>query len=55
MRTVSRDSAGWLMARLSTTWLTPERLGIAARSGSHKPQAIKYVWHCLARYGRQLG
>ncbi|MGZ0145698.1 DUF3626 domain-containing protein [Kribbella sp. WER1] len=30
--------------------LTPYVLGEAARD--HPPQAIKYVWHCLARYGR---
>ncbi|WP_427893175.1 DUF3626 domain-containing protein [Kribbella sp. GL6] len=31
--------------------LTPYLLGNAARE--HPPQAIKYVWHCLARYGRR--
>jgi hypothetical protein len=32
--------------------LTPDLLGRAARD--HPAQAIKYVWHYLARYGRQL-
>ncbi|HZX05467.1 DUF3626 domain-containing protein [Kribbella sp.] len=31
--------------------LTPHLLGEAARN--HPPQAIKYVWHCLARFGRR--
>ena len=30
--------------------LTPYLLGAAVRK--HAPQAIKYVWHCLARFGR---
>jgi hypothetical protein len=34
--------------------LTPELLGRAARSGEYPAQSIKYVWHCLARFGRQL-
>ncbi|NIK59616.1 DUF3626 domain-containing protein [Kribbella shirazensis] len=33
--------------------LTPEVLGAAARSGIHPAQAIKYVWHYLARFGRR--
>lgn len=32
--------------------LTPAVLGDAARSGDHDPQAIKRVWHYLARFGR---
>lgn len=32
--------------------LTPARLAAAARSGDHEPQAIKWLWHCLARQGR---
>lgn len=31
--------------------LTPAMLGEAARSGAHDPQALKRVWHCLARFG----
>lgn len=33
--------------------ITPARLAAASRSGRHDPQAIKWLWHCLARYGRQ--
>ena len=33
--------------------LTPAVLGEAARSGRHDPQAVKRVWHCLARFGRR--
>lgn len=32
--------------------LTPALLGAAQRSGRHDPQAIKWLWHCLARFGR---
>lgn len=32
--------------------ITPARLAAAARTGDHDPQAIKWLWHCLARYGR---
>jgi hypothetical protein len=35
--------------------LTPARLAAAARSGDHDPQALKWLWHCLARFGRQQG
>ncbi|WP_030158821.1 DUF3626 domain-containing protein [Streptomyces sp. NRRL S-244] len=31
--------------------LDPRILGDAARAGDHDPQAIKRVWHCLARFG----
>lgn len=33
--------------------VTPARLGEAERSGEHDPQAVKWLWHCLARFGRQ--
>ncbi|KJC64427.1 DUF3626 domain-containing protein [Agreia bicolorata] len=33
--------------------LTPELLGIAARSQAHTSQSLKKVWHLLARYGRR--
>ncbi|MGN6089376.1 MAG: DUF3626 domain-containing protein [Actinomycetales bacterium] len=33
--------------------LTPGILGAAARSGRHDPQALKRVWHYLARFGRR--
>lgn len=32
--------------------LTPAVIGDAARSGEYDPQALKKVWHCLARFGR---
>ncbi|MCE1178789.1 DUF3626 domain-containing protein [Actinomycetota bacterium] len=32
--------------------ITPARLAAAARSGEHAPQSIKWLWHCLARFGR---
>lgn len=41
-----------LARRLGGT-VTPARLADAARSGEHDPQAVKWLWHCLARYGRQ--
>ncbi|MDQ0688380.1 hypothetical protein QF032_007418 [Streptomyces achromogenes] len=31
--------------------LDPRILGDAARDGRHDPQAVKKVWHCLARFG----
>lgn len=31
--------------------LDPRLVGDAARSGHYEPQAVKKVWHCLARFG----
>ncbi|WP_405781308.1 DUF3626 domain-containing protein [Streptomyces sp. NBC_00859] len=31
--------------------LTPRIIGDAVRTGRHDPQALKRVWHCLARFG----
>ncbi|MER7465880.1 DUF3626 domain-containing protein [Streptomyces sp. NPDC097981] len=31
--------------------LDPQIIGDAARTGRHDPQAVKKVWHCLARFG----
>ncbi|MGW8887494.1 DUF3626 domain-containing protein [Streptomyces sp. NPDC055749] len=31
--------------------LDPRIVGAAARTGRHDPQAVKKVWHCLARFG----
>lgn len=31
--------------------LNPAIIGAAANTGSHDPQLIKQVWHCLARFG----
>lgn len=40
------------LARSLGAELTPRVVGDAARSGAHDPQAVKRVWHCLARFGR---
>lgn len=32
--------------------LDPRIVGDASRAGRHDPQAVKKVWHCLARFGR---
>ncbi|WP_433023428.1 DUF3626 domain-containing protein [Kribbella sp. CA-294648] len=32
-------------------WLTPKVIGDAAALGSYDDQALKRVWHCLARFG----
>ncbi len=34
-------------------FLDPRILGAAARSGLHEEQALKKVWHCVARFGAQ--
>lgn len=41
------------LARSLGDELTPRVLGDALRRGQHEPQAIKRVWHCLARFGRR--
>ena len=40
------------LARSLGGQLTPDVIGSAARTGQHDPQALKRVWHCLARFGR---
>ncbi|WP_371792452.1 DUF3626 domain-containing protein [Streptomyces sp. NBC_01471] len=35
--------------------LTPRIIGEAVRTGGHDPQALKRVWHCLARFGWDFG
>lgn len=35
--------------------LTPRILGEAARTGAHDEQALKRVWHYLARFGLGIG
>jgi hypothetical protein len=35
-------------------WLDPRIIGEAARTGRHDAQALKKVWHCLARFGAPL-
>jgi len=41
------------LARLLGGEITPARLASASRSGDHDPQAVKWLWHCLARFGRR--
>lgn len=43
------------LARSLGDVLTPDVLGVAARSGGHDPQSIKRAWHYLARFGRDAG
>lgn len=40
------------LARTLGSELTPRIIGEAARTAEFPPQAIKQVWHCLARFGR---
>ncbi len=48
-----RSEVPVLLARHLGGEITPARLACAQRSGEHDPQAIKWLWHCLARFGRQ--
>lgn len=32
-------------------WIDPRVIGAAAATGEHEPQALKYVWHYLAKFG----
>ncbi|WP_426243860.1 DUF3626 domain-containing protein [Nocardioides sp. LHG3406-4] len=41
------------LARSLGEALTPDIIGSAARAGEHDPQALKKVWHLLARFGRR--
>lgn len=43
------------LARLLGGEITPARLAAASRTGNHDPQAVKWLWHCVARFGRQAG
>jgi len=47
-----RGSVPIELARLLGGEITPARLSEASRSGAHDTQAIKWLWHCLARFGR---
>ena len=40
------------LARSLADELVPSVVGDAARTGDHDPQALKRVWHLLARFGR---
>nr|WP_256842281.1 DUF3626 domain-containing protein [Ornithinimicrobium cryptoxanthini] len=41
------------LAQAMGTVLTPDVIGRAARSGHHDGQALKRVWHYLARFGQR--
>lgn len=41
------------LAQSMETVLTPDVIGQAARSGDHQQQALKRVWHYLARFGQR--
>ena len=41
------------LARSLGATITPDLIGEAARSGEHDPQALKRVWHYLARFGQR--
>lgn len=40
------------LARSLGEVLTPDLIGDAARSGEYDPQALKRVWHYVARFGQ---
>lgn len=42
------------LARSLGEVLVPSTIGDAARAGHHDPQALKRVWHLLARFGRTV-
>ncbi|WP_307853747.1 DUF3626 domain-containing protein [Nocardioides palaemonis] len=50
-----RGAVPIVLARRLGGVLTPARLGAAAGTGDHDPQAVKWLWHCLARFGRVDG
>ncbi|TIC86661.1 DUF3626 domain-containing protein [Nocardioides sp. GY 10127] len=41
------------LARKLRGEITPARLAAASRSGDYDPQAVKWLWHCTARFGRR--
>lgn len=52
---IAKDYRGEVPVRLAQQLggeVTPARLAAVARSGAHDPQAVKWLWHCLARFGR---
>ena len=48
-----RGSVPVELARILGDEITPARLAEASWSGNHDAQAIKWLWHCLARFGRR--
>ncbi|WP_310254159.1 DUF3626 domain-containing protein [Nocardioides sp. BE266] len=54
---IAEDYRGEVPVRLARRLgggVTPARLAAAALSGEHDPQAVKWLWHCLARFGRAV-
>lgn len=54
-RDIDPGYRGWVpvdLARHLGGKLTPALLGAAQRTGTYDPQAVKWLWHCLARFGR---
>lgn len=50
--TAYRGAAPIRLARTLGGEITSARLAAASRSGEHDPQEVKWLWHCLARFGR---
>ncbi|WP_290513148.1 DUF3626 domain-containing protein [Aeromicrobium sp.] len=48
-----RGPAPVRLARQLGGEITPARLAAASRAGDHDPQAVKWLWHCLARFGQR--
>lgn len=48
-----RGDAPVRLARTLGREITSARLAAASRSRDYDPQAVKWLWHCLARFGRQ--
>lgn len=42
------------LARVLGGEVTPALLAAASRTGDHDPQAVKWLWHCVARFGRRV-
>lgn len=47
-----RGEAPIRLARTLGREITSARLAAASRSGDYDPQEVKWLWHCLARFGR---
>ena len=46
------ELAGHLLDEDRDQWLTPALIGSASRTGRYEEQALKRVWHYVARFGR---
>ena len=52
-----RGSAAVALARVAADGaevLTPAVVGVLRAAGTHDLQAVKYVWHLVARFGANL-